>query len=238
MVIGVRSKQTQYSLFDIIVNQIDELEKENKLEDNLLEELLYGSRQTNRPTGHLTQTTLLSSNQSRVRNSVQNSQSLLDIGQMVTQQPRKTIDTREIGSTPLSGTPLQTMANRGGRDGDRGILRHGDRRHEPVGNLSDNGSGYRTLGQATSNYIPVENAFAPKQEDIDMYNQYLDSLKTKETTSLVTSKNYKITPADNLGQGGAKTKFQDNINAIKLLNTLNSKNEEFANDGEQKILAP
>ncbi len=48
--------------------------------------------------------------------------------------------------------------------------------------------------------------------------------------------NYRITPEDNLGSGGAKTKYADNIAAIRLLQKLEADGAEYATPDEQKIL--
>ncbi len=51
------------------------------------------------------------------------------------------------------------------------------------------------------------------------------------------AKNYTITAEDNLGKGGAKSKFRDNIEAIKVLNNLRKNESKLATEEEQKILA-
>ena len=48
--------------------------------------------------------------------------------------------------------------------------------------------------------------------------------------------NYRITPEDRLGVGGAKTKYTDNIAAIRLLKQLQANGAESATPEEQKIL--
>ena len=48
--------------------------------------------------------------------------------------------------------------------------------------------------------------------------------------------NYRITPDDQLGVGGAKTKFTDNIAAIRLLKQLQQAGAEVATPDEKKIL--
>lgn len=48
--------------------------------------------------------------------------------------------------------------------------------------------------------------------------------------------NYRITEADHLGSGGAKTKYTDNIAAIRLLQNLQAGNAEAATPDEKKIL--
>lgn len=48
--------------------------------------------------------------------------------------------------------------------------------------------------------------------------------------------NYRITPEDKLGFGGAKTKYADNIAAIRLLQKLEADGAEYATPDEQKIL--
>lgn len=49
-------------------------------------------------------------------------------------------------------------------------------------------------------------------------------------------KNYQITPEDRLGVGGAKTKYTDNVGAIRLLKQLQANGTESATSEEQKIL--
>ncbi len=58
-----------------------------------------------------------------------------------------------------------------------------------------------------------------------------------EVETVIEPQNYKITDDDKLGQGGAKAKYQDNINAIKLLHSLRSQGAQYATQDEQKILA-
>ena len=48
--------------------------------------------------------------------------------------------------------------------------------------------------------------------------------------------NYRITPDDHLGSGGAKLKYADNISAIKLLHQLQEGNAELATPEEKKVL--
>ena len=48
--------------------------------------------------------------------------------------------------------------------------------------------------------------------------------------------NYRITSEDRLGVGGAKTKYADNIAAIRLLKQLQANNAELATPEEQKVL--
>ena len=48
--------------------------------------------------------------------------------------------------------------------------------------------------------------------------------------------NYRITESDHLGSGGAKTKYADNIAAIRLLQNLQAGNAEVATPDEKKIL--
>ncbi len=48
--------------------------------------------------------------------------------------------------------------------------------------------------------------------------------------------NYRITAEDQLGSGGAKTKYADNIAAIRLLKQLQANNAQTATPEEQKIL--
>ena len=48
--------------------------------------------------------------------------------------------------------------------------------------------------------------------------------------------NYRITPEDRLGVGGAKTKYADNIAAIRLLKQLQANGAALATPEEQKIL--
>ena len=48
--------------------------------------------------------------------------------------------------------------------------------------------------------------------------------------------NYQITPEDRLGVGGAKSKYADNVAAIRLLKQLRDDGAELATPEEQKIL--
>lgn len=48
--------------------------------------------------------------------------------------------------------------------------------------------------------------------------------------------NYKITPGDNIGSGGLKTKFKNNVAAIRLLKSL-EKDQRLATGEEQKVLS-
>lgn len=48
--------------------------------------------------------------------------------------------------------------------------------------------------------------------------------------------NYLISPEDRLGHGGAKTKFADNIAAIRLLKDLQERKVDVAGPDDKKIL--
>ena len=48
--------------------------------------------------------------------------------------------------------------------------------------------------------------------------------------------NYRISPEDRLGVGGAKTKYADNVAAIRLLQQLQASNAKLATPEEQKVL--
>ncbi len=232
---SVSPRQVQGSLFDIMVNQIDSLDKENIKENDLLEELLYGTGQTNRTARNSTQNSLTRNNQSTVQHRGANTSARKNTGSMGVKQSRKTTGSREVWGSLFDTTPDKSMET--GRDSGTvgGVLRHGDGRLLQVGNLPKDGDRHGTL-----NYPPIENGFAPKQKDIEIYNEYLNSLaennEIKENNEVIAKNNYKITEADNLGKGGAKAKFQDNINAIKLLNTLDNQ-ERNATTEEQQILA-
>jgi len=59
---------------------------------------------------------------------------------------------------------------------------------------------------------------------------------TDRTTGANAGSNYVITPSDELGSGGAKTKYKDNIKAIELLKDL-EQTERMATPEEQRTLA-
>ncbi len=232
---SVGISQVQGSLFDIMVNQIDDLEKENQKENNFLEELLYGTGQTNRTAGNSTQNSLTGNNQRPIQHRRTNSAPQQNFRPVGVKQSRKAKSPREQWGSLFDTTPDKSVEI--GRDSGAigGVLRHGDGGLLQVGNLPKDGDRHGTL-----NYPPIENGFAPKQKDIEIYNEYLNSLaennEIKENNEVIAKNNYKITEADNLGKGGAKAKFQDNINAIKLLNTLDNQ-ERNATTEEQQILA-
>lgn len=57
-----------------------------------------------------------------------------------------------------------------------------------------------------------------------------------ESRSRYEPENYRINPEDHLGSGGAKTKYADNIAAIKLLHTLQASGAKLATPEEKKLL--
>ncbi len=190
----------QLSLFDDIAkieHTQHELHAENTKENNLLEEILYGSRQTNSTPRHSTQSSQSEDNKRSLFDRRTYSHSLMDFGQVGTQQPREASSTGAIG-LPLS-TPTPVRSGETGResDGFGGVQRPRVDGALQVGNLPDD--------------------------------------RDRDRTG-VNPKNFRLDPTA-LGTGGAKTKFQDNIQAIKTLNDLNHRNAKFASDGEQKILA-
>lgn len=78
-------------------------------------------------------------------------------------------------------------------------------------------------GEGTDKRLPVSERLRPAQ-------------KKKAKASETPGHNFHITDADNIGKGGLKTKYKDNVAAIKLLKQLESENR-LATPEEQKILA-
>ena len=73
----------------------------------------------------------------------------------------------------------------------------------------------------------------PNQEPSGVNGDVLDS--TGETAAERSPENYRIKEEDKLGEGGIKSKFNNNISAIKLLKTIESENRP-ATPEEQKVL--
>ncbi len=62
-----------------------------------------------------------------------------------------------------------------------------------------------------------------------------DLRRSGAQTSVTNAGNYVITPADQIGSGGLKTKYRDNIAAIRLLKQITAENRK-ATLGEQRVL--
>lgn len=68
-------------------------------------------------------------------------------------------------------------------------------------------------------------------------NERTDStLNSKERLPEIQKYNFKITPEDNIGSGGLKTKYKDNVATIKLLKQIEVEGR-LATPDEQKVLA-
>lgn len=70
----------------------------------------------------------------------------------------------------------------------------------------------------------------------DGYDSERDSSAQSNSNGAITSRNYKITAADNLGDGGAKVKFRDNIAAIIVLKRLETENRSASIEEQSTLI--
>ena len=186
----------QLSLFDMYINQIETIQEENEIENQTLQEAL-NVRPSKITRGNSEEYSNTRNNEASPQNTGRYALSLFDTGSMGVKQSGETIGTGSSEFLLRSRAPNESMGGGRESDGLRGVLRHGNGRHEQMGDIQGDGSEYRAL----------------------------------------TPKNHTITSTDNLGVGGAKVKYADNMEAIKLLSTLRSQNTKYATEDEQAILA-
>ncbi len=80
-----------------------------------------------------------------------------------------------------------------------------------------------------------EPGLLPEYEREEAGNQPASFVSSKPTEALASPGNYRITD-DNLGQGGAKTKYRQNIDAIRLVKEIEAGNRQATRE-EQDVLA-
>ncbi|MDR2696275.1 MAG: N-6 DNA methylase, partial [Deltaproteobacteria bacterium] len=134
----------------------------------------------------------------------------VDIGQVGAEQPGHA---PKVGAAGDEAAPDQVGASilvREAGAGQRGGARHAPARDERLGDSGDNGSGHGTAGPA-------------------------ESLRNR-VNAHGGADGYRINPDDNLGSGGAKAKYADNIAAIKLLKELKADGRIEATREEQGVL--
>ena len=228
--------RNQLSLFDLQQEQKAELKQENEQENTALREALYDNR-TNSALGYSKKNSETPHNIRSTQYSGSRPASLLDFGQVGTEQPRKAESPRKGRDNIASGSLGNAVGNGKRSDGLGGVLRYGDGRHEPVGNLQTNGHQHRAVKPAQSLLdIKADKTAQPAQEEplVDQDSSVQDA---GNAFASITASNYVITPDDELGKGGAKAKFRDNINAITLLKRLRQQGADYATNEEQSILA-
>ncbi len=212
----------QLSLFDDIITTTAEIKRENKVEDNELSSLLYsGNRQTSVQTIEQEKETNLNnkenthdySTNSTIRNSTQG----IDNG-------------NNRGSIEPTGQNDSSLSN------SRQMGFEQSREVDTVGKSRDSELS-DPPNQATRSGGHDDELGGIRRHGSDGNEQVGDIFADGAEHRTVAKENYKITAEDNLGKGGIKTKYQNNIDAIKLLNTLRSTGAELATQEEQKVLA-
>lgn len=135
----------------------------------------------------------------------------------------------------VQGTEESKQAGRGSDEGDRErktVLQRNSGNAGSTESVAKNGRRVGDIqtstdvgspGEGTDKRLPVSERLRPAQKK---------TAKARETPG----HNFQITDADNIGKGGLKTKYKDNVAAIRLLKELESENR-LATPEEQKILA-
>lgn len=135
----------------------------------------------------------------------------------------------------VQGTEESKQAGRGSDEGDRErktVLQRNSGNAGSTESVAKNGRRVGDIqtstdvgspGEGTDKRLPVSERLRPAQKK---------TAKARETPG----HNFQITDADNIGKGGLKTKYKDNVAAIRLLKELESENK-LATPEEQKILA-
>lgn len=135
----------------------------------------------------------------------------------------------------VQGTEESKQAGRGSDEGDRErktVLQRNSGNAGSTESVAKNGRRVGDIqtstdvgspGEGTDKRLPVSERLRPAQKK---------TAKARETPG----HNFQITDADNIGKGGLKTKYRDNVAAIRLLKELESENR-LATPEEQKILA-
>lgn len=128
---------------------------------------------------------------------------------------------------------LQEVGNNNGTDAkDRSNTKSG----EQHGELQSQGENKRNGGGNSSPRDSVQTKIN-KLNQVDIFeSQQSDSFFVPEINKKADPINYKYNPEDEIGVGGLKTKFKNNIEAIKTLKVIEEE-KRFATFDEQKILA-
>lgn len=125
--------------------------------------------------------------------------------------------TERVREPEVEGRGVQVTGDNGRAAGERPVS--GERR--PAGeSAAQSGTGSNSEGTSERGSV---RALRPAQ-------------KKKAKASEVPGHNFTITADENIGKGGAKTKYKDNVAAIKLLKQLEAE-DRLATPEEQKVLA-
>lgn len=125
--------------------------------------------------------------------------------------------TERVREPEVEGRGVQVTGDNGRAAGERPVS--GERR--PAGeSAAQSGTGSNSEGTSERGSV---RALSPAQ-------------KKKAKASEVPGHNFTITADENIGKGGAKTKYKDNVAAIKLLKQLEAE-DRLATPEEQKVLA-
>ena len=125
--------------------------------------------------------------------------------------------TEKVREPEVEGRGVQVAGNNGRAAGERPVS--GERR--PAGeSAAQSGTGSNSEGTSERGSV---RSLRPAQ-------------KKKAKASEVPGHNFTITADENIGKGGAKTKYKDNVAAIKLLKQLEAE-DRLATPEEQKVLA-
>ena len=133
--------------------------------------------------------------------------------------------------TAEEGEPSGRSGGAGDREG-AAVLRRYDGSVEGEKSNSRNRGRDRDIQASTDAGSPGEGT----DKRLPVSERLRSAQKKKAKASETPGHNFHITDADNIGKGGLKTKYKDNVAAIKLLKQLESENR-LATPEEQKILA-
>lgn len=239
-------RQLSFS-FEVMTDHMIQLKIENTVPDTpTTKEVLYGTGQTNQSAGNSPKDAISGNNLMDSQPRMVQQLGLFDLGQMGAEQPRQSSGTGSERGNSHHGSAVPAAGNRtepaqeSGRDqGPRPGAEH-------LGNIPESrhqhgaGSELKTMLQALQaeqllSFISVGDNPQENPPQDALAEDFILS-DTANTRSEYAQKNYRITEKDRLGEGGAKTKYADNIAAIRLLKELQAQGAKTASPEEQKIL--
>lgn len=135
----------------------------------------------------------------------------------------------------VQGTEESKQAGRGSNEGDRERKTVLQRNVGDAGNAESTAENGRRVGDIQAS-TDAGSSGQGTDERLSVSARLRPAQHKKAKASEIPGHNFHITDADNIGKGGLKTKYKDNVAAIKLLKQLESENR-LATPEEQKILA-
>lgn len=200
----------QFSLFDIIIDNIETLKKENEMDEQKTRSILYGNRSTITSGSNSKETSFTGSNQSNLQNRGTEHLRLKDFGSLGIEQSREIERTGERGSNLFSDETWRTNDIGKQRDGNGTILRPISYGNEPLGDIPRNEHQYRTL----TNYVITDSdnigIGTPKQKYQDNINAIKTVLQLRsEQRKYATEEEQKIL-VKYVGWGGLPQAFDEN----------------------------